>query len=163
MNSENQPRFGEFERNDDDVTPATCNSDWLRTARTWASPPTWVPPTGHSLRKPGVYFDAVRVPLPLGEQVAVRLTLATDGDPGPIINDRDRRLYFLVDSGRAHSRTWPPTVIALTSRTDAPHDAYIGVPGLYSATWPLRWRRAPIGNRLVDTHLLYEVLRTFTT
>ncbi|WP_406287991.1 hypothetical protein [Embleya sp. NBC_00896] len=135
----------------------------MRPDRVWAPPPIWVPPTGHSLRKVGVFFDAVRVPLPLGEDIAARLIAAAKGDQGPIIRDRNRWMYFLIAPGSAEAHTWPAGVTCLTSRTGRTQDAYIGIPGLYGETWPLHWRRPPVGERLVDGARLAGILRTSPT
>lgn len=77
-----------------DAHPATDES---------ASLPVWLPAEGAPLVRCGVYFDAVRVPRRLGEDV-----LAVLGEhSGPVIESYpDLRLVWLVPPGTLCSR--PP-------------------------------------------------------
>ncbi|MEU3460239.1 hypothetical protein ABZ721_09800 [Streptomyces sp. NPDC006733] len=119
----------------------------------------WVPVSGHRLRKVGVFFDAVRVGPGAGEELATRLEALTNGEPGPVVGESagGRWMYFLVAAGSCAGRRWPPGVTRLGSDG---RDAYVGIPALTGATWPLSWRCAPRPDRrLVDADLLHGTLR----
>ncbi|MGW0629717.1 hypothetical protein [Streptomyces sp. NPDC002758] len=84
----------------------------------------WIPDAGIQLRKVGVQFDAIRVDGDEGRALADRLARLTGGDPGPVIEQANRRraVYFLVPAGSTAHRAWPdavtrPTTGPTTSRT----------------------------------------------
>ncbi|MEU9700101.1 hypothetical protein [Streptomyces sp. NPDC047981] len=105
--------------------------------------PSWVPATGHALRHAGVHFDAVRVGGFLGEDVAYRLMEFTDFRAGPIVREAtgERNLYFLLPPQTAAAHAWPAPARALSRSGRS--EAFVGVPALDGATWPLDWRSRP--------------------
>ncbi|MFF4605773.1 hypothetical protein ACFY12_23915 [Streptomyces sp. NPDC001339] len=124
------------------------------------SGPEWVPLAGHCLRRTGVYFDAVRIHGVRGEEVTTRLIdKAGPEAAGPIVCEVTgfRWMYFLLPTGSAAERRWPPGVQHFgTPRTVA----YIGIPALGGNTWPLRWYSVPSpAAPFVDPELLHETVR----
>ncbi|MFF9016255.1 hypothetical protein ACF09C_25210 [Streptomyces sp. NPDC014870] len=105
--------------------------------------PSWVPATGHALRHAGVHFDAVRIGGFLGEDVAYRLMEFTDFRAGPIVREAtgERNLYFLLPPQTAAAHAWPAPARALSRSGRS--EAFVGVPALDGATWPLDWRSRP--------------------
>ncbi|MDT9690505.1 hypothetical protein Q5762_19600 [Streptomyces sp. P9(2023)] len=105
--------------------------------------PSWVPATGHALRHAGVHFDAVRIGGFLGEDVAYRLMEFTDFCAGPIVREAtgERNLYFLLPPQTAVAHAWPAPARALSRNGRS--EAFVGIPALDGATWPLDWRSLP--------------------
>ncbi|WP_406861554.1 hypothetical protein ABZO31_14280 [Streptomyces sp. HUAS MG47] len=123
------------------------------------SVPSWVPATGHALRHAGVYFDAVRVPGVIGQDVMYRLLSFTDFPGGPIIREctRERSLYFLLPPGGSAGRVWPAPARALGR--DGKGSAFVGIPAVDGLTWPLKWQSLPTDEHpFVDGELLHEKL-----
>lgn len=105
--------------------------------------PSWVPATGHALRHAGVHFDAVRIGGFLGEDVAYRLMEFTDFRAGPIVREAtgERNLYFLLPPQTTVAHAWPAPARALSRNRRS--EAFVGIPALDGATWPLDWRSLP--------------------
>lgn len=124
--------------------------------------PSWVPATGHALRHVGVHFDAVRIAGFLGEDVAYRLMEFTDFHAGPIVRAETgpQYHYFLLAPGAAAGHVWPAPARALGRSGGAGGgEAFVGVPALYGATWPLGWRSRPTDEEpFVEARLLYEMV-----
>lgn len=121
--------------------------------------PPWVPASGHALRHAGIHFDAVRIEGFLGEQVAYEIMQFTDLRAGPIVRGATgaRSMYFLLPPQTAAAYRWPAGVRAL-SRNDG-CAAYVGVPALDGATWPLTWQSPPtVEVPFVECDLLHEMV-----
>ncbi|MGK5629425.1 hypothetical protein [Streptomyces sp. URMC 123] len=121
--------------------------------------PDWAPPTGHTLCRAGVQFDAVRIVGLRGEEVADELVMITDGAAGPIIHEvvGNRCMYFVIPPGASTEHRWPPGIRGLGSETRV--SAYVGVPALGGETWPLVWRSVPRRSvPFVDAALLHDTL-----
>ncbi|MCX4675195.1 hypothetical protein OG413_07645 [Streptomyces sp. NBC_01433] len=120
--------------------------------------PCWVPATGHALRHVGIHFDAVRAIGMLGEEIAYEIMQFTDFHAGPIVRSRigERGMYFLLPPQTATAYRWPRGVEALHRIERGA--AFIGVPALDGATWPLDWRSRPTTEApFVDAGLLHEL------
>ncbi|WP_328538159.1 hypothetical protein [Streptomyces sp. NBC_00344] len=121
--------------------------------------PSWVPASGHALRHAGIHFDAVRIEGFLGEQVAYEIMQFTDFRAGPIVREETgaRNTYFLLPPQTAAAYRWPAGARALGRGGGCA--AYVGVPALDGATWPLAWQSPPTGEvPFVDAGLLHEMV-----
>ncbi|QNE75761.1 hypothetical protein F0344_15000 [Streptomyces finlayi] len=120
--------------------------------------PAWVPASGHALRHAGIHFDAVRAIGLLGEQIAYEIMQFTDFQAGPIVRSGigARSIFFLLPPQTVAAYRWPPGTEALAR--DRRGAAFVGVPALYGATWPLDWRSRPTAEvPFVDPALLHEL------
>ncbi|MEV8306847.1 hypothetical protein AB0P36_05655 [Streptomyces flavidovirens] len=121
--------------------------------------PSWVPTSGHALRHAGIHFGAVRIEGILGEQAAYELLQFTDFRAGPIVREDTgaRNMYFLLPPQTAAAHRWPAGVRALSRNAGCA--AFVGVPALSGATWPLRWQSRPtVEVPFVDGELLREMV-----
>lgn len=119
----------------------------------------WIPAHGHALRHVGVHFDALRIPGLLGEQVAFEIMQFTDFEAGPIVRELsgERCVYFLLAPGTVAAHRWPSGTRVL-HKSDG-RLAYVGVPALDGATWPLDWRSRPTPEHpFVEADLLREMV-----
>ncbi|MGV4987705.1 hypothetical protein ACWC0C_01065 [Streptomyces sp. NPDC001709] len=120
--------------------------------------PTWIPHSGHALRRAGVHFDAVRIEGAAGSRVASELMVRTGFAAGAIVQEATgaRYMYFLLPPETVTAYDWPPEARTLTRGHRSV--SYVGVPALTGATWPLGWRSVPTEERLfVVGELLEEV------
>ncbi|MER5443257.1 hypothetical protein [Streptomyces sp. NPDC002790] len=110
----------------------------------------------------GVQFDAVRVDGDQGRRVADRLAGMTGGDPGPVVEQANgaRPVYFLVSVGSTAYKAWPAGVTTLAAGPG--RIAYVPIPAINGATWPLSWRHEPsgCGDRFVHARLLCAALHS---
>lgn len=104
--------------------------------------PDWVPQRGHALRLAGVHFDAVRIRGCRGEEIMAALLTRQGWAAGPIIHlATANEVTFLLPARSACDHRWPSSVQVLTAADE--ECAYVGVPALDGATWPLLWRSIP--------------------
>lgn len=67
----------------------------------------------------------------------------TNGDPGPIVAERDGRggTYFLLPPGSTLRKRWPVGAVRYNAQTA--ETGYVPVPALSGDTWPFSWRCPP--------------------
>ncbi|MEU1800292.1 hypothetical protein [Streptomyces sp. NPDC019937] len=115
----------------------------------------WMPPNGDDVElvQVGLYWDAVRASVEIGERALKLLADAT----GSVIADYSR-VYWLIPSGSAqHWQRLPQAQVLGAHRADV---TYMGVPPATHATGPrLHWR-FPVGpgRYLTDANRLHEAL-----
>ncbi|MFI5808927.1 hypothetical protein [Streptomyces sp. NPDC051561] len=123
--------------------------------------PDWVPDTGHSLAKVGVYFGVIRIPGERGLEVAELLDTQTTRRPGAIIHRTrgEQVVHFLTEPGAGEGLRWPPGV----SRLGVSRDDYVSVPALTGDTDPVAWWSPPRHQSVfVDPTILHAVVCQLT-
>ncbi|MFF0745811.1 hypothetical protein ACFYVL_36015 [Streptomyces sp. NPDC004111] len=118
--------------------------------------PEWIPDTGHSVIKIGVYVGAVRVYGEFGRAVAARLHTVTEHRSGAVVThvSAPDAWYFLTEPGAGAGLRWPPGVKLL----GVERDDYLGIPALTGPTAPYAWWAAPTHEApLVDPSTLHTV------
>lgn len=119
--------------------------------------PDWIPDTGHSIAKVGVYVGAIRVYGEFGLDVAVRLHTVTTRRSGAVIRRTGTphdTYYFLTEPGAGEGLRWPPGI----KRLGTDRDEYVGIPALTGPTAPFVWWAAPVHSAVfVDPSILHKV------
>ncbi|MDT0342072.1 hypothetical protein [Streptomyces litchfieldiae] len=122
--------------------------------------PEWVPTRGCTMRKTGLFFDAVRIPGAFGSKVAATLGASNGGEAGPVIGELlgKRWLYFVLPVGTVSEFQWPLEVERY-SRMTPNAVSFIGIPALEGDTWPLFWFSRPTADQpYVDPALLHAAV-----